>query len=402
MKRQKKSETDRLSDLPDHLLLHIIEFMITKYAVQTCVLSKRWKNLWKSLTNIKLLYHFDRYNGDILVNKIVSHILSSRDNFVPLHSISYVNGCRIWHDVFPFKTNILAEIMEYAASHNVQQLEIDTQTDHIRNLELPPSIFNCDSLTSLTLSLRDVYKSNTKMFPKSFNLPALKTLKLVCFTFFTGDNGYAEPFSTCNMLSKLVIYTCNLQDDAQGLCISNSKLSNLAIGTSNSHSNIHKLILSTPKLTSLTIDGIPPIFPAPSTCNLTLFEELKFDCLDGDTMGEDIFISWLHLLAKIKIITLSFKILKLMVNILKNNSSMRAQLPSFVKLKSLKVEAYPWKCDERIREMHAHHLFFFFFIFFFFNVNYDANNGASSSTIAISSPSKPSVQNPKPIIKDIF
>jgi hypothetical protein len=116
------------------------------------------------------------------------------------------------------------------------------------------------------------------------------------------------------MLSKLAIMSCRLQDDAQGLCISNSKVSNLAIGTL-SHSNIHKVILCTPKLTSLTINGTPPIFPAPYTYNLTLLEELKFDCRFGDTMGEDILISWLYLLAKVKIMTLNFNILELMVNV---------------------------------------------------------------------------------------
>jgi hypothetical protein len=92
MKTQKKSvDTDRLSDLPDHLLLHIIQFMTAKHSVQTCLLSKRWKNLWKFLTNIEF-YHFDLYNG-VIFDKFVSQFLSSRDNSIPLHSISYANGC---------------------------------------------------------------------------------------------------------------------------------------------------------------------------------------------------------------------------------------------------------------------------------------------------------------------
>ncbi|AES82311.1 F-box/RNI superfamily protein [Medicago truncatula] len=37
-------EEDRLSDLPDCVLLHIMSFLKTKCAVQTCILSKRWKN----------------------------------------------------------------------------------------------------------------------------------------------------------------------------------------------------------------------------------------------------------------------------------------------------------------------------------------------------------------------
>jgi hypothetical protein len=77
-----------------------------------------------------------------------------------------MNGCKNY-EIPPKTNNILVEIMEYAASHNVQQLEINTQTDHISNLlELLRSIFNCRSLTSLTLCLWDVDvdKPNTKMF----------------------------------------------------------------------------------------------------------------------------------------------------------------------------------------------------------------------------------------------
>jgi len=55
-KRKKTSdgrkEEDRLSDLLDVVLLHIMEFLLTREAVQSCVLSKRWKNLWKSVNTL--------------------------------------------------------------------------------------------------------------------------------------------------------------------------------------------------------------------------------------------------------------------------------------------------------------------------------------------------------------
>jgi hypothetical protein len=47
-------------------------------------------------------------------------------------------------------------------------------------------------------------------------------------------------------------------------------------------------------------------------------EELKFDCMheiSKSIMGEDIFIGWLHLIAKVKMMTLSFTFLKLMVDV---------------------------------------------------------------------------------------
>ncbi|WJX81046.1 hypothetical protein P8452_63976 [Trifolium repens] len=347
MKTQMESDTDRLSALPNHLLLLIIQFFTTKQSARTCILSKRWKNLWKCVTDIEL-YHFNLYNG-VIFDKFVSQFLSSRDNSIPLRTISYANGCMNYP--FPSESNIPVEIMEYAASHDVQVLEINSQIDHISNFELPLSIFNCGSLTSLTLCLWVVSKPYTIMFPKTLNLPALKTLKLSCFTFFTSDNGYAEPFSTCNMLSKLAFFGCRLQDDAQGICISNSEVSNLAIGSFYPPSKIYKVILSTPKVTSLTIKDISATFPAPDTCNLTLLEELKFECLHRSTMGEDILLGWLHLIAKVNTMTLSLTLLHLMFRLLRNNGSIRTQVPSFIKLKSLKVESYPWISDESVREM---------------------------------------------------
>jgi len=38
---------DKISDLPDHIIGSILSFLPAVDAVGTCVLSKRWKNLWK-------------------------------------------------------------------------------------------------------------------------------------------------------------------------------------------------------------------------------------------------------------------------------------------------------------------------------------------------------------------
>ncbi|KAG4991578.1 hypothetical protein JHK87_025035 [Glycine soja] len=42
-----KDDRGKISELPDNILLHMMDFMDTREAVQTCVLSKRWNNLWK-------------------------------------------------------------------------------------------------------------------------------------------------------------------------------------------------------------------------------------------------------------------------------------------------------------------------------------------------------------------
>ncbi|KAM3243091.1 hypothetical protein ACQJBY_055207 [Aegilops geniculata] len=41
--------SDRLSDLPDGLLHTVMSFLTARQAVQTCVLSRRWEDLWCSM-----------------------------------------------------------------------------------------------------------------------------------------------------------------------------------------------------------------------------------------------------------------------------------------------------------------------------------------------------------------
>jgi hypothetical protein len=316
MKRQKKSEeidiqdgdTDRISALPNHILLHIIEFMDIKHSVQTCVLSKRWKDLWKSINNLMLQDELLLETSDIF-NKFVYKILSGRHNSLPLHSLQY-------YAVDPSKTVVL-DLMKYAASHNVQQLMLNVKLMFKeQNFEFPPSIFYCHSLTFLKLDFKHMFPNflnrSKNMFPKSLNLPALKTLHLISITFTTSNNGCAEPFSTCNMLNTLLLMSCYLQDDAQALCISNSNITSIIVGGTNKYEEArnYKVVFCTPKLTSLTITG-HPTFLAPSASNLPFIEEVNVDYTFPSIPYEHLVMSsWLQLLANVKIMTLGFHTLE--------------------------------------------------------------------------------------------
>jgi hypothetical protein len=106
----------------------------------------------------------------------------------------------------------ILKVITYAASHNVKKLNVDVDGFVVfKELELPPSIFYCRSLTFLHLRFWWQHSYNTKkMIPKSLNLPLLKTLHLENLSFTTSDNGCVEPFSTYNMLNTLVIMGCRL------------------------------------------------------------------------------------------------------------------------------------------------------------------------------------------------
>ncbi|XP_052133990.1 uncharacterized protein LOC127752620 [Oryza glaberrima] len=51
-----------LSDLPDDLIRRIMSFLYARQAVRTCVLSRRWRHLWRSLTRINA--DFCEFKGD--------------------------------------------------------------------------------------------------------------------------------------------------------------------------------------------------------------------------------------------------------------------------------------------------------------------------------------------------
>jgi len=79
-------------------------------------------------------------------------------------------------------------------------------------------------------------------------------LDLSNFTFYGGENGYAEPFSAFTKLKSLIIRGCNVMD-TQIINISRETLVNFAMHYSSS--KIAKIDLSTPSLCTFTFYGIP-------------------------------------------------------------------------------------------------------------------------------------------------
>jgi hypothetical protein len=46
---------DRIGALPDETLHHVLSFLPAQQAVQTCVLARRWRHLWKSATGLRIV-----------------------------------------------------------------------------------------------------------------------------------------------------------------------------------------------------------------------------------------------------------------------------------------------------------------------------------------------------------
>jgi hypothetical protein len=107
MKKRRQCENqdeDRLSDLPDSVLLHILSFLNTKQVVQTCILSKRWIHLWKFISTLML--HCSTFSTVEGFDKFVSKILTLRDTSTALHALDLDHCGEI-------ETQLLIKVLHY-------------------------------------------------------------------------------------------------------------------------------------------------------------------------------------------------------------------------------------------------------------------------------------------------
>jgi len=239
--------------------------------------------------------------------KSVSRILSLRDDLTSLHTLDLYNRCT--HDFDFVDPNILKSIVNYAVSHNVQQVQICVTCDI---QQLPFCLFSSQTLTSLDLSIHHRILRGNVLFPSSLNLPALTTLSLKGFYFRSGDNGCAEPFSALRKLSNLIIRHFRVLD-AQTLCISNTTLVNFTMETYYDYKDICKLELSTPSLTNFAFTGTPnPILSVSHPCSITHLYVNAEDIVIFVKENSAVLLSWLLEFANIKSLTVSSNTLQVL------------------------------------------------------------------------------------------
>ncbi|XP_058785045.1 FBD-associated F-box protein At5g18780-like [Vicia villosa] len=120
---------DMFSDLPECIILHILSFLNTKDVVRTCILSSRWKDLWKRLPALSFDYR-DFRTGDMF-NEFVFKALSLRDSSISLHTLDFDKGiCRL-------EPCLLRFVVDYAILHNVQRLVLSAASERCLRLEHP-------------------------------------------------------------------------------------------------------------------------------------------------------------------------------------------------------------------------------------------------------------------------
>ncbi|PNY06141.1 F-box/LRR-repeat protein [Trifolium pratense] len=138
-----KGSEDRLGDLPDCVLLHILSFLNTKHVVQTCVLSTRWRHLWKRIPT--LILHCSKFTTKKHFTIFVSKILTLRDPSTALHALDLDRR----GDIEP---HVLKKILNYVSSNKTHLKELGISI-HGDGCLVMSCVSSCHALTSLNLSI---------------------------------------------------------------------------------------------------------------------------------------------------------------------------------------------------------------------------------------------------------
>ncbi|THF93990.1 hypothetical protein TEA_028463 [Camellia sinensis var. sinensis] len=184
-------EEDRISNLPDSLLIHILSFLETRYAIRCSILSTKWRNLWASVPN--LIFHIDSHSNryfDFIDRVLLVHDLPQ--------ILSFTFTGKSWVDIEPNRFNswICAAI-----KRRVRDIHVDFSNEfRIQSLNFPRSFFSCETLVNLTLGFEACIISN---LPNSTYFPNLKSLK-ICVA-HPNDSLTPTLFSCCPLLEILYL-----------------------------------------------------------------------------------------------------------------------------------------------------------------------------------------------------
>ncbi|XP_060185026.1 F-box/FBD/LRR-repeat protein At1g13570-like isoform X2 [Lycium barbarum] len=145
---------DRISDLPRNVIDRILELLPVQDAARTSILSRKWRYIWAMLPSLVLdvylylgLRRKSRSNFKEAVDDI---LLMHMGNIVKFVLDAYVlddsEACFSSYD----KSAVIDRWVLYVTRNGVKELALCMSDDN--TYRLPPSIFNCLTLTQLMLS----------------------------------------------------------------------------------------------------------------------------------------------------------------------------------------------------------------------------------------------------------
>ncbi|PWA98287.1 F-box domain, Leucine-rich repeat domain, L domain-like protein [Artemisia annua] len=188
--KRMNDEIDRLSNLPDDLIHKILSFVGIKRAIELSALSSRWRYIWTSMPHLNFFFK------DFYTSNFVTHLVSRRNNLIEVFSI------KLCFDECSSKV-FVEQVLKYAFSHNVQQLDIIWFDGG--SIESPLSLIRSESLTHLSM-IRKCFTGRgycVEDVQGSFNVVNVVAPQLKNLTIDNGPEKYQYLISAPRLVSLL-------------------------------------------------------------------------------------------------------------------------------------------------------------------------------------------------------
>ncbi|XP_039029200.1 F-box/LRR-repeat protein At3g58900-like [Hibiscus syriacus] len=203
---------DRISDLPDPILIHILSFLSTIIAARTSILSTRWRNLFTLVSNLNFELDgcISRWENRLRLRKFNSSTIKSFrcfvDRVLSFHGRTNVDKFRLKFRLKRGKcvdSDSACRWISGALMRGVKHLDLNISLD---KFTFPDALFTCSSLVTLKLDIVLVLH-----VPEDIHFPNLETLHLKSVKFFD-DNSVKSLFSSCSNLQDVVIENCSMMN----------------------------------------------------------------------------------------------------------------------------------------------------------------------------------------------
>ncbi|ESQ47211.1 hypothetical protein EUTSA_v10028023mg, partial [Eutrema salsugineum] len=185
---------DRISELPNDLLVKILSFLPTKVAVSTSILSKQWDFRWMWWLP-KLEYTISCYS-----KSECERLKCFLDRNLPLHRAQVIESFRLGFYYPHFEPGDIRLWVLTVVSRCVRGVEISYYSDYKNKQDiLPSNLYTCKTLVTLKL-----YGPILVDVPRMVCLPSLKTLRLEEMV-YSSEDSLQRLLSNCPVLKDLYV-----------------------------------------------------------------------------------------------------------------------------------------------------------------------------------------------------
>ncbi|CAN6841698.1 unnamed protein product [Brassica oleracea] len=237
---------DRISQLPEELLLRILSSLPAKDVVITMVLSKRWKCLWMLVPTLE--YDHATYQ-DAEGTRFSRFVYSS----LLLHEAPVLETLRLKLDRESATAVDIGVWVKTAVKRSVRELDIDINSPSILTpVTLPWSLYagGCKTLVALKLSNMTLVDASSSL-PASF--PSLKNLSLVKMK-YPSEEFINKFLASCPVLDDLAVEQCS-GDSVTVLAVQIPSLKSLSLRKrpDTDDDEAYGFVIDTPSLLSFDI-----------------------------------------------------------------------------------------------------------------------------------------------------